>query len=109
MFQTMTCRMRPTPVRNPSSPLWGTAISGCKESRITNVTNTARNRILHTDLMNSIRLRAEKIFFKLPAGFSFSAEGLSFRNASTTPTCRNSANIPTPSTMRISGASTRTA
>ncbi|MNQ31549.1 hypothetical protein D3C85_449250 [compost metagenome] len=109
MFTTRVRIMPPTPASSPASPLCGTAISSGRASRTTSVTNTERNAILRIDFSSSTRFFLEKMFFRFSITFSFLAEGLSFSNASTTPTCRNSENIPTISTISTKGSTSATA
>ena len=103
MFTISVRIMPPTPASSPARPLCGTAISSGSASRTTSVTSTDRKAILMTDFSSSTRFFFEKMFFRLLMTLSFLAEGLSFSNASTTPTCRNSANMPTINTISTNG------
>ncbi|MCY1384362.1 hypothetical protein D9M69_726080 [compost metagenome] len=61
------------------------------------------------DFNSSTRHFFENMFFRLAITLSFLAEGLSFSKASSTPTCRNSENMPTISTINTNGSTRATA
>ena len=104
MWISMVFMSAATTWPSPASPACGMLVMIGSASRISSVSSVERKAILMADFRNSTRFFLEKMFLRLDSTLSFLAEGLSFSNANSTPTCRASAKIPAPSTMPMKGS-----